>query len=397
MKQQGAERTRQFAWLAIGIYLVALGIAAVLRTQADFNTYYRAGGRVLAAMPIYPDTDSERFLYAPIFAIGFAPLAAMPLKLAQLAFYLLNAWAFVELLRGAGVLLFGREHPLSAALIVIPVALCFRFIGNNIEHGQINLLTLPLLVWAIINAEEDRPWRAGLMLTAAILIKPFGVLVAGYLLVRARFGTLGCAAIWGIVLLLAPLVVFGPHGWSQQTVAYVRAVSSMTGRYRTMLTNQSAVSAVARLVEPVSSADASSPLPIAVGMGFEIILTLAVLAWIWLSGGNDRIALSALFCVIPGFAPISWKSYFAALIIPYMLLTASVIAARTPRAESPPRATTILFAISVLLNLAPGNRLNHLALFYSAHLMSALVAMAALFVVWISDSGARPAPITISP
>jgi Glycosyltransferase family 87 len=385
MNQLDSERARKFAWLAIAIYLVGLGIAAGLRTQADFNTYYRAGGRVLAASAIYPPTDSERFLYAPIFAIGFAPLAALPLKAAQLVFYLFNAFAFVELIIGAGVLLFGRERQLSAPLIVIPVLLCFRFIGNNIEHGQINLLTLPLLVWAIIKAEESRPWRAGLMLAAAILIKPFGLLVAAYMLVRGRFSTLACTAVWGIVLLLLPIFIFGFHGWSEQTTAYVQAVSSMTTRYRTMLTNQSAVSAVARLFEPVSSADANSTMPVALGMGFEFALTLTALGWVWRSGNRDRIALAALFCVIPGFAPISWKSYFAALIVPYMLMTSIVVAPRDESGEPPPRAMLTLFAISVLLNLAPGNRLNHLALFYSAHLVSALVAMAALFVLWRYD------------
>ena len=391
MIQFDSDRGRRLGWLAIAIYLVVLAIIAVLRTQADFNTYYRAGGRVLAGLPIYPPSDSDRFLYAPIFAIGFAPLAALPLKAAQLAFFLLNAFAFVELIVGAGVMLFGRSRQLNAALIVIPVLLCFRFIGNNIEHGQINLLTLPLLVWAIVSAEESRPWRGGLMLAAAILIKPFGVLAAAYLLVRAKFGTLACAALWGIVLLLAPIAVFGAHGWHEQTVAYVQAVSSMTGRYRTMLTNQSAVSAIARLIEPVSTADASSPLPLTLGMGFEIALALVTLGWVWRSGSRDRIALAALFCVIPGFAPISWKSYFASLLVPYMLMTAAILDAREGRREPPPRAMTILFAISVLLNLAPGSRPNHLALFFSAHLLSALVAMAALFILWLQDEVAAPA------
>ncbi len=383
--QVDSNRAQRLAWLAIAIYLAVLAIIAVLRTQADFNTYYRAGGRVLGGLPIYPSTDSDRFLYAPIFAIGFAPLAAMPLKAAQLAFFLINAFAFVALIIGTGVMLFGRSRQLSAALIVIPVLLCFRFIGNNVEHGQINLLTLPLLVWAIVSAEESHEWRAGLMLAAAILIKPFGVLVAAYLFVRGRFGTLACAAVWGIALLLAPIIVFGAHGWHQQTVAYVQAVSSMTGRYRTMLTNQSAVSAIARLMEPVSTADSSSPLPLMLGTGFEIALALVSLAWVWRSGSNDRTALAALFCVIPGFAPISWKSYFAALIVPYMLMTAAILDAREPTREAPPRAMTILFAISVLLNLAPGSRLNHIALFFSAHLLSALVAMTALFVLWRHD------------
>jgi hypothetical protein len=390
MKWPDRERLRRYAWLAIAIYIVALGIAAVLRNQGDFNTYYLAGERVIGGLPIYPSTDSDRFLYAPIFALALAPIAALPLKLAQLAFFILNAFALVELLIGTGVMLFGRKRQLPAALVVIPVALCFRFIGNNVEHGQINLIVLALLVWAIIFSEERRAPLAGLMLAAAILIKPFAILAAAYIFIRRRFNSFGWTIAGGIILIIAPVFIFGPHRWVLQTTEYMQAISSMTARYRTMLTNQSAVSAIARLVEPVSAENLSSPLPLALGMGFEVILAAAVLIWVWLSGNNDRIALSGLFCVMPGFAPISWKSYFAALIVPYMLLTATLVPDDAASSTAPPpRSVLVLFAISVILNLAPGNHLNRLALFYSAHLLSALVALAAVFVLWMRSGSAR--------
>ena len=175
MKTIDSPRARQFAWLAMGIYIAGLGISATLRAQGDFNVYYRAGHRVLHGLAIYPPADSDRFLYAPIFAIGFAPLAALPRHVAQFVFFAVNAFSLIELIIGAGVILFGRERRLPAALIVVPVLLSFRFIDNNIEHGQINLPTLALIVWAIIYADESRDAWAGLMLAAAILIKPFAI------------------------------------------------------------------------------------------------------------------------------------------------------------------------------------------------------------------------------
>jgi hypothetical protein len=386
------ERLRRYAWLVIAAYIVGLGIAAVLRKQADFNTYYLAGERVLGGLSIYPPTDSDRFLYAPIFALAFVPIAALPLKLAQLAFFIINALALVELIIGTGVMLFGRERKLPAGLIVIPVALCFRFIGNNIEHGQINLIVLALLVWAVIFSERMRAPLAGVMLAAAILIKPFAILVAAYIFIRRRFNSFGWTIVGGIILIVAPVFIFGPHRWVEQTTAYLQAVSSMTGRYRTMLTNQSAVSAIARLVQPVSTEYMTSALPLALGMGLEVVLAAAVLVWGWLSGRNDRIALSGLFCVMPGFAPVSWKSYFVALIVPYMLLTATLVRDDAAPVSAPPHGALVLFAVSVLLNLAPGNHLNRVALFYSSHLLSSLVALAAVFVLWMR-SGSTPARI----
>jgi hypothetical protein len=42
-----------------------------------------------------------------------------------------------------------------------------------------------------------------------------------------------------------------------------------------------------------------------------------------------------------------------------------------------------MFAISVMLNLAMGNYLNRIALFYSAHFLSSLLALAAVFALWL--------------
>jgi len=393
MKTIDAARARQLAWLAIGVYLVGLGISATFRAQGDFNVYYRAGHRVLHHLAIYPPDESDRFLYAPIFAIAFAPLAALPRHLAQFIFFAVNAFSLIELILGAGVILFGRERQLPAELIVVPVLLSFRFIDNNFDHGQINLPTLALIVWAIIYAGESRNAWAGMMIASAILIKPFALLAALHLAIRKHFVTLGWAIIAGIALLILPIVVFGPHGLVDQTSAYVIAIASMTNRYRTMLTNQSAVSAVARLMSLRIGAEAdTSTIATIVGMGLEIILVAAVSLWDWMSDGRGnltrRLALCGLFCLMPSFAPISWKSYYAAMLVPYMALTAALGTDRNA-ARSAPAAVWAPFGLSVVLNLATGNYLNRVALFYSAHFVSSLLALAAIFALWLTTEETR--------
>ncbi len=396
MKPLDAPRARQLAWLALGIYLVGLGISATFRAQGDFSVYYRAGHRVLLGHAIYPPDDSDRFLYAPIFAIAFAPLALLPRHLAQFVFFLINAFSLIELILGAGVILFGRERQLPAALIVVPVLLSFRFIDNNFDHGQINLPTLALIVWAIVYAGESRDAWTGLMLAAAILIKPFAVLAAVHLLIRKHFKALAWAVAAGIALIIAPIVIFGPHEWIDQTAAYAIAIASMTSRYRTMLTNQSAVSAVARILSLRIGSDAeTSPVATIVGMGLEIVLVAAISLWDWMSNedvcGNfaSRLALCGFFCLMPSFAPISWKSYYASMVVPYMALTAALWTDRAAGTR-PPIFSWTLFALSVLLNLATGNYLNRVALFYSAHFFSSLLALAALFALWRTNEAVQP-------
>lgn len=399
------ERARRLAWLALGLYIVGLGISAILRKQGDFNVYYRAGHRVLHGLAIYPPDDSDRFLYAPIFAIAFAPLAAMPRRLAQLVFFTINAFALVEFVLGAGVILFGRARRLPAALIVLPVLLAFVFIDNNIEHGQINLLTLALIVWAIVGAEESRNASAGAMLAAAILIKPFAVLAALFLLARSRFAALGWSIVAGIALLVAPIVFFGLHRWIDQNAAYLTAMVSMTNRYRTMITNQSAVSAVARLMSLRIGMDAeASSIPTVVGMGVEMILVVAVILWDSIgrepaSSGTSlrgRLALCGLFCLMPSFAPISWKSYYAAMLVPYMALVAALWTDRAD-GENAQRVVWTLFGLSIALNYVPELHWNRFALFYSAHFVSSILTLAALYLLWLRSGSTNRTTATMNP
>jgi hypothetical protein len=399
---QRAHRLVQLAWIAIGVYLVALGVAAVLRVQGDFNVYYRAGTRVLQGESIYRLDESSHFLYAPIFAIAFAPFAPLPLRAAQFAWYLVSAVSLVALILGSGRMLLGRERHLAPALIVVPVILCARFIDNNIEHGQINLPILALTVWAIVFGEEDRAIASGVILAAAILIKPFAALAALFLLLEGKWRPVLFSAVFGVILLVVPIVVFGPVGALDHTLAYLKVVSSMTDRYTTMLTNQSAASAVARLMSIGSAASAAqSHAALYIGTAIELALVAAVTIWFLRSSDHEpdrlphhRFQLAAFFCIMPSLAPISWKSYYAALLVPYLLLT-YVLWTERPSGSPRPTLLLALVASSVILNWIPGSRANHFALFFSAHFLSSLVLLAAIVVAasWWQGSGDRtPTP-----
>ena len=393
------ESARRLAWLALAVYIVGMGISAVLRLQGDFFVYYRTGHRVLHGLAIYPADETDRFLYAPIFAIAFAPFALLPRHAAQGLWFVFNAWGLVAFISGCAIMLFGRSRRLSATLLVVPVLLAFRFIGNNIEHGQINLPILALCTWAIVHAREDRSRLAGLMLAAAVLVKPFALLAAFYLSLRRKWTVLGCALVAGAAMLVLPIFVFGARGLGEQTSAYLRAVASMTTQYRTMLTNQSAVAAAARLmVRFVDPTRVGGTAPFRIGMAVEGILIAAVSLWTVLGAGGeesraaaDRYAVAGFFCLMPGFAPISWKSYFAALLVPYMLLTDELRAAQ--RVSVPAWA---LLVGSVLLNFLPGRRLNRIALYYSASFLSSLLVLAAVTLVALARTRNPMASVPIS-
>ena len=227
-----AARFAQLAWIAVGVYLIALGIAAVFRTQGDFNIYYRAGARVLHGETIYRLDESNHFLYAPIFAIFFAPFAALAMRPAQFSDgYLVSAVSLVALIIGSSRMLFGSRHRLEAALIVVPVILAARFINNNIEHGQINLPTLALAVWAIICARRiARSFRARCwQRDSHQAVRGTGrvVPVAG----RKMAASLLFSIVFGIVLSARADSWSSASAWDYRSnAAYLQVVSSMTDR-----------------------------------------------------------------------------------------------------------------------------------------------------------------------
>jgi len=372
----------RWAWLAIAVYLGALAVAAVLRVQGDFKIYYEAGSRVLGGEPVYRLADSNHFLYAPLFAIFFAPFAMLPIKLAQLAWLAVNAVALVAFVAGAIVMLFGRDYVVTPAILILPLFVSSRLVNNNIEHGQANLPVLALVVWSIIFAEEGRrTWLSGLALAAAILVKPFAILAALFLALERRWGAIAWTTVFGLAILAAPVVILGPARTMSETIAYLHVVSSMTGRYQLMLTNQSASSAFERLF---SDTEANPYVGFYMGLVVEVAMIAGICAWYWRDRGLDggvlapgRLPLVALFCVMPSLAPVSWKSYYAALLVPYMAML-SVLWIDRKSGFDPSRAVWMLFLGSIALNWVMGNEPNRVALFYSAHFASSIVMLIAL-------------------
>jgi len=122
------------------------------------------------------------------------------------------------------------------------------------------------------------------------------------------------------------------------------------------------------------------------GMALEMTLVAAVLLW---DSKNcepktlrGRLALCGLFCVMPSFAPISWKSYYAAMLLPYMALVAVLWTDRVADQKAD-RVVWTLFGLSIALNYVPELHWNRLALFYSAHFFSSILTLAALFLLWL--------------
>jgi hypothetical protein len=385
----------RLAWLAIVFYLGGLAIASALRHQGDFAIYYRAGQRIWSATTLYPADEGDRFLYAPIFGLMFAPLALLPRQAAQFVWFIPNALALLALIRGAGRMLFGAEVRLTAALVALPTLFCARFIDNNVEHGQLDLMVLALAVWTIVKARENCPAMAGGLLAVALLSKPLAMAGALYFLATRRWRAIFFAALFVAGLLVLPALFLGPARAASETMGYIHAVRSMTVRYRQTTTNQAVGAVIFRaMARPNENRSWVDQMASLAGGTYGLIAFFGMWWWLALAEVSvageveRRLALGALFTIAPSLSAIAWKHYYAALIVPYMALL-STLWVDPPAGFSTPRSAKFLLVVSVVLNLAIGDVLNRFALFYGAHLISSLVLLAALGIAYRASASAQ--------
>src|ERR1043166_8291438 len=96
---RGRPRTRVLLGALAIVSLVALFTTRVQRKMPDFEVYWTAGSRALAAQPLYRESDGHfQFKYLPAFAILASPLALMPLGTAKALWFAASAILMLMLL-----------------------------------------------------------------------------------------------------------------------------------------------------------------------------------------------------------------------------------------------------------------------------------------------------------
>ena len=145
--------------LRLAGFVVRFGEESV---QADFAAFYTAGEAVRHGVspyrthadddpPIWDGVDTyqhSRFLYPPPVAALFRPVAALPYALAKRLWMLVSllclALSMATALRAVGL------KPDRDALLATGAFVClFHPLLTLLERGQIDALTLALILWAL--------------------------------------------------------------------------------------------------------------------------------------------------------------------------------------------------------------------------------------------------------
>ncbi|MEO7272863.1 MAG: glycosyltransferase family 87 protein [Vicinamibacterales bacterium] len=282
----------------------------------DYEVYRRAAARAANAEPLYrPDDGHYQFKYLPAFAVATLPVGLAPERVVRAGWFAGTILLLVLLLRTAVDVLPDRRHT-RAALIGMTVVLLAKFYAHEIELGQVNILMTALVVLAVGQMRVGREVAAGLLIAAAVVVKPYAVLLMPYLAARRRLGSLAGAALGLAIALLLPALVYGFSGNLTLLGEWWRTVTETTAPNLMDFNNVSAASVFARWIGPGQTASLLAAL--------LVLLLLGVAGAIFLMRGRvavpEPLEVAVLLTLMPLISPQGWDYVFLLSTLAVMLL-----------------------------------------------------------------------------
>ncbi|QHT69889.1 DUF2029 domain-containing protein [Rhodocytophaga rosea] len=168
---------------------------------------------------LYLQQQWDLYKYSPTFALLMAPLAVLP---DIVGLFLWNALNTLPLFIAIWSLPFHQDK-----LKVFILWFILQELLTSIQNAQSNGLMAALLILAFNSFERKKVWLAALCIVLAFYIKIFGIVAAVlFLFYPDKLKFIGYSVLWGIVLLLLPLIVISPDqlvflykSWQQMLAA----------------------------------------------------------------------------------------------------------------------------------------------------------------------------------
>jgi hypothetical protein len=386
-----------------GPWLAVLAVAAA--------AYYPRFVKDPSAMLLYPQaadclrgnqamlTCAPDFTYPPALALLMLPLAPMPLWLRNLVWYLITIAAIVGAFRLCE-LLARRLYPGPWTqrellwLRVASVLLTSKFVLAVLENQAHDALPLLLMLGGLIALAASRPLAGGAALGCAAAIKATPLLFLPYLILKGRLWAAGAFALSFLALGFAPDALYTPAGaehgyflsWAQQ-IAAPALRSDVVGAFWSgfNLLNHSLRGVVARQIS-----DHTDPALFRMVLITVWSVLVLVLGWLLLKSPRrqEMVAVDGALLLIGMLmlSPMTSRSHYIVLMLPYCLLAAAVIRDTRMRRIGLP-----MLVASFLLTTATSNDLVGSWITELAYRQGHLVIGALLLVVGMAAIIARRA------
>ena len=299
-------RTRVLLGALALVSLVAVFTTRVSRKMPDFEVYWTAGSRAIAAEPLYRTADGHfQFKYLPAFALLVSPLAAIPLPIAKAGWFGASAVLMVVLL-WLSLLAMPELRKPPVWLIVLTFLAMAKFYAHELVLGQVNLLFGVLVVLAIVWMRSGREVPAGLLLALAVVVKPYAVIFAPWLVTRPKRTAFAAMCAGLLALLLLPAARYGWDGNVRLLSEWWHTVTATTAPNLLNADNVSLSAMFTKWLGP------ESPAPLLAALVGAALLALAgiVMAGRGRLPFPDTLEGSLLLLLIPLLSPQGWDYVF---------------------------------------------------------------------------------------
>jgi hypothetical protein len=405
---------RSWRWLwprALGLValLAVIAVAAAERAAnqrigTDFHVFWQAGYDFAHGLPLYQQLPgARRFIYPPFAAQIFQVFGIFPLKTAAWLFYMASVVLVFFAARISHSIVRQIEPMRRRGRLPLVLAILFsiNFILNNLNLGQVNLLTFVLCLLGIQALVEKREIAAGGWIVAATAIKITPIFFAVWAVIRGARRTLAAVVAFAVLCLILPMAQRGlGQGVVDLTTYYHKFLHEFAaGGVITSYMNQNLAGMIYRAAVPVASGDGSpydyaylasleAAAPLVYRVAAMIILITLLVHLIRLRIGRrplGALEISSIFLASHLLSGITWKAHLVTL-----LFVSYAFFSLDPRRMSRPGRVALWvagagIAVIGLGRDVIGNRLHHYVGGYSL-IVWVMLLLFGLSVVWSQTS-----------
>ncbi|MGD8534649.1 MAG: glycosyltransferase family 87 protein, partial [Candidatus Aminicenantes bacterium] len=278
----------------------------VKKDMTDFGVCYTAGKRIVKGEMLYQISDGHlQFKYFPASAAIFSVLTLFPFEMAKMLWYFLELTLLFLCLTISYDLL-PEKHKKRGFVVALTFLVLLKFIGREMELGQINVLMAFLLIMMVKALVERKDKQAGFLWGFSLIFKPYALVFLPYFILKKKIKAVASGL--GILMASFVLPVFF-YGFGQSFFVLKEWQRTLSLSTPSLLDHYDNSSVFAFFLKNLP-ADKNEwawilSLCTALLLGFCLL-------WIMESGKKKRVIQpvvlesSFLFIMIPFFSPLSW-------------------------------------------------------------------------------------------
>jgi len=302
-----SEKTRKLVIIGLAfLFFLLVYIFIVQKDMTDFGVCYQSGKRIVKGEMIYQVSDGHlQFKYFPAAAVFFSVLALFPYEMAKVLWYFLEVYLFFLCLTASYDIL-PAKHKKKGWVVALSFLVLLKFIGRELELGQVNIFLTYLLIMMVMTLLEQKDVQAGLFWGFSLFFKPYALVFLPYFVLKKRMKTVASGLGTLVVGLMLPVFFYGFQQnffvlkeW-QRTLS--QSTPSLLGHY-----DNGSVYAFFLKNLPSDKGEWAWILSICVAL-----LVGCTLLWMMIWGKKkgvpqpEVLESSFLFVLIPLFSPLSW-------------------------------------------------------------------------------------------